>query len=233
MPQFENVQDRIDSYPQTWKDENSECVQSISAAGFLYTGFGETWRCFYCGCVLTNICQQGLPLATHAARYPTCRYVRSNLTDDEITEAIVDFKVTDKKSKIAEAVKDKFQVLYTRIRTFESYASKNDQTDIDIYGLAVAGFYYIGLENIVQCFQCSVRFYGILSDQSPWSMHASLSPTCAYVIKEKGNYFLKELQTAKDQTLNSDYTVITFIRKTCDSPKRREWPKNLFRPWCY
>ncbi|CAG2198630.1 unnamed protein product [Mytilus edulis] len=85
----------------------------ISAAGFFYAGFGETGRWFYCGCVLTNIRQKGLPLATHAARYPTCRYVRSNLTDDEITEVIADFKVTDKKSKIAEAVKEKFQDLDT------------------------------------------------------------------------------------------------------------------------
>ncbi|CAC5391261.1 BIRC2_3 [Mytilus coruscus] len=231
IPQFENVQDRIDSYPQKWKDENFESVQSMSTAGFFYAGFGESGRCFHCGCVLTNIRQQGLPLVAHAARYPTCSYARSNLTNEEITEAIAKFKGIDEKSKIAEAVKEKFQDLDIRIKTFESYESKNGQTDIDIYSVAEAGFYYIGLENIVQCFQCSVRFYGIPGDQSPWSMHASLSPTCAYVIKEKGESFIKELQTAKDQTLNSDYTVITFIRKTCDSTKRREWPKNLFRPW--
>ncbi|VDI63718.1 baculoviral IAP repeat-containing protein 2/3 [Mytilus galloprovincialis] len=231
LPQFESVQDRIESYPQTWKQENFESVESMSTAGFLYAGFGETGRCFHCGCVLTNIRQQGLPLVAHAARYPTCSYAKSNLTDEEITEAITGFKNNDEKSKIAEAVKEKFQNLDIRIKTFESYESKNGRTDIDICKVAEAGFYYIGLENIVQCFQCSVRFYGIPTDQSPWSMHASLSPTCAYVIKEKGECFIKELQTAKDQTLNSDYTVITFIRKTCDSTKRREWPKNLFRPW--
>lgn len=62
-----------------------------------------------------------------------------------------------------------------------------------------------------------MRCYGIPADQSPWSKHAWLSPTCAYVIKEKGEVFIKDLQTTKELALNSDYTVFTFIRKTCDT----------------
>ncbi|CAC5415590.1 BIRC7_8 [Mytilus coruscus] len=186
----------------------------MSDAGFYFAEFGEGGRCFYCGNILTNIHQHQVPLVSHASRYPTCNYARSYFTDEEITKAIAEFK--DEKSKIAKVVKEKFQDFDTRIKSFESYESKNGQTDIDIYSVAEAGF---------------VRFYGIPADQSPWSMHASLSPTCAYVIKEKGEDFIKDLQTAKEQTLNSDYTVITFIRKTCDTQcgtKRREWPKNLF-----
>ncbi|CAG2226734.1 BIRC2_3 [Mytilus edulis] len=229
IPQFEHLQDRINSYPEIWKAENYKSIERISDAGFYFSEFGDGGRCFHCRNILTNICKHQVPRISHAARYPTCNYVQSYFTDKEITKAKTEFK--DNKSKISKAVKEKFQDLDTRIKTLESYESKNGRTDIDIYGVAEAGFYYIWLENIVQCFQCSVRCYGIPADQSPWSMHAWLSPTCAYVIKEKGEGFIKNLQTAKELALNSDYTVFTFIRKTCDTQcrtKRREWPKNVF-----
>ncbi|CAC5416524.1 BIRC2_3 [Mytilus coruscus] len=158
IPQFEHLQDRVNSYPEIWKVENYKSIERISDAGFYCGEFGEGGRCFYCGNILTNIRQHQNPLVSHAARYPTCNYVRSYFTDEEITRAKAKAEFKDKKSKISEAVKEKFQDLDTRIKSFESYESKNGRTDIEIHGVAEAGFYYIGLENIVQCFQCSVRF---------------------------------------------------------------------------
>jgi hypothetical protein len=231
-PEYENITERIQSYPLAWREEDLETIENMSDAGFFYAGFGETGRCFHCACILTNIRTQTIPLFRHASRFPTCRYVKHKLTEDEIKHATVKFKDEGEKSKLAEAFRNKYKSFDARLKTFESYDKANGKSSENyILDLVEAGFYYIGLENLIQCFSCNVRIYGIPNDQNVWSVHAHLSPTCSHILTEKGRTFIHEQQTAKEQTLNADCTTISFIRKTCDGTTRREWPKNMFRPW--
>ena len=232
VPEYENITERIQSYPLAWREEDLEAIQNMSDAGYFYPGFGETGRCFHCGCLLTNIRAHTMPLISHAIRIPTCRYVRNKLTEDEIKQATAKFTDEGEKSKVAEDFKNKYESFDVRLNTFESYEKTNGKvSDNYILDLVEAGFYYFGLENLLQCFSCNVRIFGIPNDQNVWSVHAHLSPTCSHVLREKGWTFLHEQQTAKEQTLNADYTIISFIRKTCDGTTRREWPNNMFRPW--
>ena len=232
VPEYENITERIQSYPLAWREEDLEAIQNMSDAGYFYPGFGEAGRCFHCGCILTNIRAHTMPLISHAIRIPTCRYVKNKLTEDEIKQATAKFTDEREKSKVAEDFKNKYESFDVRLNTFESYENTNGKvSDNYILDLVEAGFYYFGLENLVQCFSCNVRIFGIPNDQNVWSVHAHLSPTCSHVLREKGRTFLHEQQTAKEQTLNADYTIISFIRKTCDGTTRREWPNNMFRPW--
>ena len=234
VPEYENITKRIQSYPLAWREEDLEAIENMSDAGFFYSGFGETGRCFYCGCVMTNIREQTLtmPLILHAVWFPTCRYVKNKLTEDEIKQATAKYTHEEEKSKIAEYCKNKYESFDLRLKTFESYEKNNGKvSDNYILDFVEAGFYYVGLENVVQCFSCSVIIFDIPNNQNVWSVHANLSPTCSHVLTEKGRTFIHEQQTAKEQTLNADYTVISFIRKTFDGTRRREWPNNMFRPW--
>lgn len=232
VPQYENIKERIQSYPLTWREGDLETIEDMSDAGFFYPGFGETGRCFHCACILTNIRTQTMPLFRHASRFPSCRYVKHKLTEDEIQQATAQFKDEGEKSKLAEGFKNKYESFDARLKTFASFEKSNGKSSENyILDLVEAGFYYIGLENLIQCFSCHVRIYGIPSDQNVWSVHAHLSPTCSHILTEKGRAFIHEQQTAKEQTLNADCTIISFLRKTCDGSSRREWPQNMFRPW--
>jgi hypothetical protein len=92
LPEYENITERIQSYPLAWREEDLETIENMSDAGFFYPGFGDTGRCFHCACILTNIRTQTMPLFRHASRFPTCRYVKHKLTEDEIKHATVKFK---------------------------------------------------------------------------------------------------------------------------------------------
>jgi hypothetical protein len=227
VPEYENIMERIQSYPLAWQEEDLEAIQNISDAGFFYTGYGETGRCFHCGCVLANIRAHTMPLIPHAIGFPTCHYIKNKLTEEEIKQATAKFMDEGEKSKRAGNFKNKYENFDVRLKTFESYEKNNGKvSDNYISDLVEAGFYYSGLENLVQCFSCNVRVCGIPNDQNVWSIHANLSPTCSHVLTEKGRTFLCE-----QQSLNVDYTIISFIRKTCDGTTRREWPNIMFRPW--
>ena len=232
VPEYENIMERIQSYPPKWRKEDLEAIQNMGDDGFCYTGFGETVRCFHCGCTLTNIRSHTMPLIHHAIALPTCRYIKNILTEDEIKQATVKFMDEGEKSKRAENFKNKYESFDVRLKTFEFYVKNNGKvSDNYISDLVEAGFYYDGLENRVHCFSCKVMISGILSDQNVWSVHANLSPTCPHVLTEKGRTFLYEQQTANEQTLNGDYTSISLTWKTYDGTTRREWPNNMFRPW--
>lgn len=114
IPQFEHLQDRINSYPEIWKAENYKYIERISDAGFYFGEFGDGGRCFYCGNILTNIRQHQVFGIFHAARYPTCNFVRSYFKDEEITKAKTEFK--DNKSKTSKAVKENFKTLIPELK---------------------------------------------------------------------------------------------------------------------
>jgi phage FluMu protein Com len=231
VPEYENITERIQSYPLAWRKENLEAIQNMSDAGFFYPGYGESGRCFHCGSFLANIRAHPMLLIFHAVQCPSCRYIENKLTKDEIKQATAKFRDEGNKPKEAELLRIKYQSLDARWKSFESYEKNNGKvSDNYIADLVEAGFYYFGRENLVHCFSCSVRICGIPNDQNVWSIHANLSPACSYVKTKKGGTFLHEQQTAKEQALNADCTSITFIMKTLDGTTRRGWPNNMIKP---
>lgn len=230
-PNFELLGSRVESFPESWKNENMEQVKTISSAGFFYPGFGEYGRCFHCGIAVVNIRAYQKPLLHHAAACPTCKFVKKNLTEFEIEDAVAQMKDSEwEKNKTADSIRQMFKEKEKRLETFSTCYFKLHYEYV-AESLASAGFYHVGLENVIQCFACGIRLYNIETDQNPWSIHASLSPNCSYLIGEKGRHFIEEIQAAQDTTLNQGYTVMTFLRKTHDREWRRDWPKNMFKPW--
>jgi hypothetical protein len=61
-----------------------------------------------------------MPLFRHASRFPTCRYVKHKLTEDEIKHATVKFKDEGEKSKLAEAFRNKYESFDARLKSIRS-----------------------------------------------------------------------------------------------------------------
>ncbi|XDV33300.1 hypothetical protein PO909_003750 [Leuciscus waleckii] len=60
--------------------------------------------------------------------------------------------------------------------------------------LAKAGFYYIGRNDDVKCFCCDGGLRCWESGDDPWVEHAKWFPRCEYLLQEKGQEFVRQIQ---------------------------------------
>ena len=86
-------------------------------------------------------------------------------------------------------------VLY--IHRLISYATWN-QVDSGIppfATFAAAGFFLIPATHFMRCFHCGTTIFNWTPNADPWTLHAQLSPNCAYLILTKGSEFITRAQS--------------------------------------
>ena len=79
--------------------------------------------------------------------------------------------------------------LADRIQSFAEWPSSDSPP---INGLAEAGFFYLGLNDCVQCSSCDLVQSGWSSKDNPWIRHACNSPACSFLLEEKGSEWINE-----------------------------------------
>ncbi|XP_070538725.1 baculoviral IAP repeat-containing protein 7-B-like [Ptychodera flava] len=57
--------------------------------------------------------------------------------------------------------------------------------------LAIAGFYFTGIEDNVRCFYCDGTLRNWEPTDEPWIEHARWFPKCQFVLKNRGSAFMK------------------------------------------
>ena len=73
-----------------------------------------------------------------------------------------------------------YENLNSRCETFKDWPLHHF---IKPFHLAKAGFYYTGLSNTVQCYECKIRLKSFELDDIPMLEHCRWSPKCAVVRK--------------------------------------------------
>ena len=71
-----------------------------------------------------------------------------------------------------------YQNLNSRCETFKDWPLHHF---IKPFHLAKAGFYYTGLSDTVQCYECKIRLKDFELDDIPMQEHSKWSPKCAHV----------------------------------------------------
>ncbi|XP_052811044.1 E3 ubiquitin-protein ligase XIAP-like isoform X2 [Mya arenaria] len=69
---------RLDSFIEAsvpWPESSPVKVEDMVAAGLVYTGVGDSVRCYHCGGGLRNWEPGDVPMEQHAKWYPTCQHV--------------------------------------------------------------------------------------------------------------------------------------------------------------
>lgn len=61
---------------------------------------------------------------------------------------------------------------------------------VDPKALSAAGFYYMGIDDKVKCFSCGCIIGDWNFTDNPWEEHAFWSPSCKFVLHEKGSMFV-------------------------------------------
>lgn len=98
-----------------------------------------------------------------------------------------------------EKQKQEEQSLLDRIDTFVDPwpYEEEDESVPSVSVLAEAGFYFIGLNDCVQCSSCELVLSGWnvmdKSNNDPWQRHAMDSPQCSYLEKTKGADWIKQI----------------------------------------
>ena len=71
---------RISSF-QNWPSHMTQTPRQMAMAGFLYAGYGDYARCFFCGGGLRNWEAGDDPWVEHARWFPRCAFLRQNKGD--------------------------------------------------------------------------------------------------------------------------------------------------------
>ncbi|XP_052088578.1 baculoviral IAP repeat-containing protein 7-B-like [Mytilus californianus] len=87
-------------------------------------------------------------------------------------------------------------ITQSRFMTFSSWTNINTA---DVESLVGAGFFYTGNEDHVRCFDCGIGLRSWEPEDDPMVEHARWSPTCKFVIENKGQEFIDAVQTAVRQ----------------------------------
>lgn len=84
--------------------------------------------------------------------------------------------------------RDKMNTMIERIKTFNTWPRQIKQRPEE---LAKAGFFYTGVGDNVECYQCNIKWCDMLEDAVPMEEHAVLSPFCEFLKATVGKACVK------------------------------------------
>lgn len=195
-PGMRREQDRVDSF-HPWTLSIITPTE-LAKAGFYYLGQGDRVACFSCGGQLSNWEPGDRAVSEHQRHYPNCRFVRGDRADNVSlagAAAAASGAVTAQLSAGGPALSNvsnpAMQQSEERRLTFVNWPSR---IPVRPDQLAKAGFYYVGRNDDVKCFCCDGGLRCWESGDDPWVEHAKWFPRCEYLLQEKGQEFVHQIQ---------------------------------------
>ncbi|XDV37912.1 hypothetical protein PO909_007436 [Leuciscus waleckii] len=172
-------QERLDTF-QNWTLATVTPAE-LAKSGFYYVGQGDRVACFSCGGQLSNWEPGDRAVSEHQRHYPNCRFVRGDCADN----------VPLSGGGLSNVSNSAMQQCEERLLTFVNWPSR---ITVRPDQLAKAGFYYVGRNDDVKCFRCDGGLRCWESGDDPWVEHAKWFPRCEYLLQEKGQEFVHQIQ---------------------------------------
>uniref|UniRef100_A0A3Q3NAH1 Baculoviral IAP repeat containing 2 n=1 Tax=Mastacembelus armatus TaxID=205130 RepID=A0A3Q3NAH1_9TELE len=176
-PSMRREQDRLDSF-HSWTLSIITPAE-LAKAGFYYLGQGDRVACFSCGGQLSNWEPGDRAVSEHQRHYPNCRFVRGDRADNVSLAGAVNVS------------NPAMQQSEERLLTFVNWPTR---IPVRPDQLSKAGFYYVGRNDDVKCFCCDGGLRCWESGDDPWVEHAKWFPRCEYLLQEKGQEFVHQIQ---------------------------------------
>ncbi|XP_048769072.2 baculoviral IAP repeat-containing protein 2-like isoform X2 [Ostrea edulis] len=129
-PAYAVVATRISSF-KDWPSSMTQTPRDLALAGFLYAGYGDYTRCFYCGGGLRNWEREDDPWTEHARWFPKCTFLRQNKGDEFV--ALVQIEHQEEEELAAMESTENVPSLE---RNENTSTSLGHTTDTDIYNLS-------------------------------------------------------------------------------------------------
>ncbi|XP_056140468.1 baculoviral IAP repeat-containing protein 2 [Lampris incognitus] len=201
-PSMRREQDRLESF-HSWTLTIITPAE-LAKAGFYFLGQGDRVACFSCGGQLSNWEPGDRAVSEHQRHYPNCRFVRGDRADNVSlaggagagsvlgsAAATGGSQLSGAAPALSNVSNPAMQQSEERLLTFVHWPSR---IPVRPEQLAKAGFYYVGRNDDVKCFCCDGGLRCWESGDDPWVEHAKWFPRCEYLLQEKGQDFVQQIQ---------------------------------------
>ncbi|XP_061727713.1 baculoviral IAP repeat-containing protein 7-B-like [Cydia pomonella] len=214
-PEYKREAVRRDTY-STWSVIFMN-PDHLAAAGFFYTGFKDSVKCFECGIDISRWIEGDDAMTDHRRWSPICRFAKGEpcgnipIDEDHIYVAvqskriIIDYSYY-RRSTLKEldpttpqgAIqcfgyhcspqhKD-YITEKIRQRTFTNWLGPPTLTPEK---MAEAGFFYVRESDKTKCYHCGGGLSNWIPEDDPWIEHAHWFPKCYYVWSVRGPEFIE------------------------------------------
>ena len=165
-------------------------VIAMQAAGFRYTGSGDTARCNQCELEVSNWKLSMTPMAAHSQNRPSCPFVRSmqpsrssSILPPSTSESAVNSlheheRERDNRASSTVGLFETSQLQQARLRTFSHWPHGSSPTGAQ---MIAAGFFHCNVQDRVICIYCNLicHQWSARTDD-PCEVHRTLAPHCPY-----------------------------------------------------
>jgi len=189
---------------QNWDSFMDKTI--LAMTGFYYTGIRDIVKCYFCRVEIGEWEPGDNAIAEHKRWFTFCPLLCSQLTTNEPINQTQLTEILEQNLRFRPAflnlnhgifdLKD-YTVEANRIKSFEKgwpLSSTNQSPEL----LSDAGFYYLGIDDKVECFSCGGGLKDWEPEDIPWEIHALCYPKCRYVNLMKGEKYVS--------TINKNYT---------------------------
>jgi len=181
-----------------WPERAAQIVEArqLAQTGLYFTGQADRVQCVFCRGFLRNWVQGDQPADEHRRHFPDCAFVRGqqvgNVLDCVDTPTS---PLTRTSSQYVPSVREtsappapvllprprhpNFVTLESRIQSFQGKRVPDGQQP---NVLALAGFFYVGPQDNVRCFQCDGGLKNWQPNDIAWTEHKRWFPRCPYVL---------------------------------------------------
>ncbi|XP_039264623.2 baculoviral IAP repeat-containing protein 7-like [Styela clava] len=213
-------EDRRKTY-QKWPTYPAPYLSSTLAKnGLFYLGNLDRTQCYFCGGVLRNWAANDDVQLQHRSHFGNCKMFTSNHTgniplseqerqnadaadrvrlqqvllgDDDPIQEPPDLPAEDQRRMAAlyplnAPINPHMRTMQARLQSFDNWPERTRATKEQI---AKAGFFYLGQSDKTKCFYCNGGLQNWDPNDEPWTEHAKWFPGCAFVIREKGQEFVR------------------------------------------
>ncbi|KAI5282073.1 E3 ubiquitin-protein ligase XIAP isoform X3 [Manis pentadactyla] len=190
---------------------------TLARAGFLYTGEGDTVRCFSCHATVDRWQYGDSAVGRHRKVSPNCRFingfyfennpaqstnhVRNGQDNAENSLANRNLFVLDRPSEthadyllrtgqvvdISDTIYPRNPAMCSEEARLKSFQNWPDYAHLTPRELASAGLYYTGIDDQVECFCCGGKLKNWEPCDRAWSEHRRHFPNCFFVLGRNVN----------------------------------------------
>lgn len=193
---------RIATFENVWQQKDKRLhPERLALMGFYYTGVEDKIKCAYCSLTLCSL-QSGPyffdPLLDHIRYFPECPFVYENL---QTPAGYVN-------TCLATVVPTNLDLtkMEDRLGSFSEWPTVLRNLSFE---MCLAGFFYTGKSDRVQCFLCKVEIGEWSPNDVPWHRHYHHSPFCQYLLLN----YPQQSQTVLS-TLNLDVSTAVVEKDT-------------------
>ncbi|CAL8332304.1 unnamed protein product [Gadus morhua 'NCC'] len=184
---------------QPWPSSAPVRPRALAQAGLFYLGEGDRVQCFCCAGMMGGWEAGDTAWGEHSKHFANCFFILGHDVGNVPSQGGAAAEEEEEEEERVALRGSGVIPLLSPSKPMGSFEERLEsyagiQHPIDSRMLASAGFYSTGGGDRVVCFQCGGGVKNWLPDEEPWMEHAKHYPGCLFLLSEKGQDFVNQVQ---------------------------------------